>query len=57
MTRIIRSDADVAEGAAWLAEQEPRFAHALSRTGPLPLRLRPDGFAGLLDIIIGQQVI
>ena len=29
---------------------------ALARTGPLPLRLRPPGFAGLLDIIVGQQV-
>ncbi|NUH64442.1 DNA-3-methyladenine glycosylase 2 family protein [Sulfitobacter sp. S0837] len=48
--------ADVAEGARWLAQSEPRFAAALERTGPLPLRLRPPGFAGLLDIIVGQQV-
>lgn len=54
--RIIRSDADVAEGAAWLAGVEPRFAHALSLTGPLPLRRRDDGFAALLDAIISQQV-
>ncbi|WP_411975210.1 DNA-3-methyladenine glycosylase family protein [Sulfitobacter faviae] len=52
----ITCDADVAEGAAWLAEREPRFAMALSKTGPLPLRLRPSDFAGLLDIIVGQQV-
>lgn len=52
----ITCDADVAEGASWLAEAEPRFAMALSQTGPLPLRLRPPGFAGLLDIIVGQQV-
>lgn len=52
----ITCDADVAEGAAWLAEAEPRFAMAFARTGPLPLRLRPPGFAGLLDIIVGQQV-
>ena len=52
----ITCDADVAEGAAWLADAEPRFAMALTRTGPLPLRLRPPGFAGLLDIIVGQQV-
>lgn len=56
MNRIIRNDADVAEGAAWLAQAEPRFADVLAQTGPLPLRLRPDGFAGLMDIIIGQQV-
>ncbi|MEW9920708.1 DNA-3-methyladenine glycosylase [Marimonas sp. MJW-29] len=54
--RVIRCEADVAEGAEWLAAREVRFAEALERCGPLPLRLRPDGFAGLLDIIISQQV-
>ena len=54
--RIIESDACVAEGAAWLAAREPRFAHLLDRVGPLPLRRRPDGFAALLDAILGQQV-
>jgi DNA-3-methyladenine glycosylase II len=46
----------VAEGAAWLAAREPQFAWALERTGPLPLRRRDDGFAALLDAILGQQV-
>ena len=54
--RIIHSDACVAEGAAWLAEQDPRFADALRQTGPLPLRLKPDGFAQLLSAIVSQQV-
>ncbi len=54
--RIIRTPDCVAEGAAWLAAQEPRFAHALSLTGPLPLRRRDDGFAALMDAIVGQQV-
>lgn len=54
--QIIRNDDDVAEGAAWLAGSEPRFAQALAETGPLPLRLKPAGFAGLLEIIISQQV-
>ncbi len=54
--RIIRSDACVAEGAAELAAREPRFAHALSLTGPLPLRLREDGFSALLNAIVSQQV-
>lgn len=54
--RIIVGDACVAEGAEWLARKEPRFAHALDLTGPLPLRLRKDGFAALLDAIISQQV-
>jgi len=54
--RIIRTDACVAEGAAWLAARDPRFAQALARTGPLPLRLRPEGFAELLSAIMSQQV-
>ncbi len=54
--RIIRTDDDVAEGAAWLAAREPRFVPVLAQTAPLPLRLRPDGFGGLLDVIISQQV-
>ncbi|MBL3704577.1 DNA-3-methyladenine glycosylase 2 family protein [Sulfitobacter sp. BDSS02] len=54
--RIILGDACVAEGAAWLAEKDPRFAKALRQTGPLPLRLRADGFAELLSAIVSQQV-
>ncbi|MCB2116886.1 MAG: DNA-3-methyladenine glycosylase 2 family protein [Rhodobacteraceae bacterium] len=54
--RLIETDACVAEGAAWLAAREPRFAALLERTGPLPLRRHPDGFAALLDAILGQQV-
>lgn len=53
--RIIQSDACVAEGAAWLVKAEPRFAVALE-DGPLPLRRKPDGFAPLLNAIVGQQV-
>ena len=54
--RIIETDVDVAEGAAWLAAQDPALAHALEVAGPLPLRRRPDGFAALLNAIVGQQV-
>ena len=54
--RIIETEADVAEGAAWLAAAEPRFAAALELTGPLPLRRRPDGFATLFGAIVSQQV-
>ena len=54
--RIIKSDACLAEGADWLSKHEPRFAEALDQTGPLPLRLKPDGFAELLSAIISQQV-
>lgn len=54
--RIIIGPECVAEGAAWLAAREPRFAHALSLTGPLPLRRREDGFRALLSAIVSQQV-
>lgn len=54
--RIIQTETDVAEGAAWLAAREPRFAHVLQVTGPWPLRRREDGFAALRDAILGQQV-
>lgn len=54
--RIIETEACVAEGAEWLAQTEPRFAHALELTGPLPLRRRPDGFDQLLGAIVSQQV-
>ena len=54
--RIIETPACVAEGATFLAEVEPRFARALELTGPLPLRLRKDGYAALLDAIVSQQV-
>lgn len=56
ISRIIETEDDVAEGAAWLAQAEPRFASALAETGPLPLRRRPGGFENLLNAIIGQQV-
>lgn len=54
--RIIEGPDCVAEGAAWLAGREPAFARAMEMTGPLPLRRQPDGFAALLDAIVGQQV-
>jgi len=54
--RIIETPGCVAEGAAWLAAQDPRLARALDQTGPLPLRRRPDGFAQLLSAIVSQQV-
>ena len=54
--RIIKSHECVAEGAEFLADLSPEFRDALSATGPLPLRLRKDGFAALLDAIVSQQV-
>lgn len=54
--RIIHTDEDIAEGAAWLAGRDPILAAAYTATGPLPLRRRPDGFAQLLSAIVSQQV-
>ena len=54
--RIIKNPIDVRQGAEWLARAEPRFAALLEQTGPLPLRLKPQGFKALLEIIVSQQV-
>lgn len=54
--RIIETDDDVAEGAAWLARRCDRLAWALDQTGPLPLRRRAGGFPALLQAICGQQL-
>lgn len=53
---LVTGPADVAEGAAWLVQAEPRFQTVLDVVNPLPLRLKPPGFATLIDIIISQQV-
>ena len=54
--RIIRTADCISEGLEHLAEMEPRFARAAEMTGTVPLRLRKDGFAALLDAIVSQQV-
>lgn len=54
--RIIETDECVTEGAMWLADACPRMSYAMTETGPLPLRRRPDGFAQLLSAIVSQQV-
>ncbi|TFL18269.1 DNA-3-methyladenine glycosylase family protein [Jannaschia formosa] len=55
MRRIETAD-DLARGAAELARIDPRLAPALALCAPLPLRRKPDGFATLLEAIVGQQV-
>ena len=54
--RIITSDACVEEGMTFLGRLDSRFADLRAQTGPLPLRLRPGGFAALAKAIVGQQV-
>lgn len=53
---IIETESDIKTGAAWLAAREPRFAHAMTLTGPLPLRRREGGFPALLKTICSQQL-
>lgn len=54
--RIIRTQADVDEGAVWLAARDPALARAVALCGPLPLRRTEDGFQHLLSKIVSQQV-
>ncbi|MEM6727938.1 MAG: DNA-3-methyladenine glycosylase 2 family protein [Pseudomonadota bacterium] len=54
--RVITSDACVAEGAAYLSAECAEMARAYALTAPLPLRLRPEGFAQLLSAIMSQQL-
>lgn len=54
--RIIETEADLAEGAAWLSNTCPHMAQAYAATGPLRLRRRGGGFEALLSAIVSQQV-
>ncbi|WBU64611.1 DNA-3-methyladenine glycosylase family protein [Paracoccus aerodenitrificans] len=53
--RLIETDADLAEGAAHLSSVCPVWAGVLPEL-TLPLRRRSDGFAAILDAVIGQQI-
>jgi DNA-3-methyladenine glycosylase II len=48
--------ADLELAIATLARQDPRLGPILSATGMPPLRRREPGFAGLAQIIVGQQL-
>lgn len=56
MTTHIHTEADLERGIAALIALDPRWAPALERTGRPPLRRRDGGFAGLAQIIMGQQL-
>jgi len=56
MSHRIDTEADLAIGTTALMAADPRLASLLERTGPLPLRRRADGFAGLASIIVSQQL-
>jgi DNA-3-methyladenine glycosylase II len=56
MSRIIETQADIAEGARALAGECEHMAGVYALTGEPPLCRRPPGFAGLARIITGQQL-
>jgi DNA-3-methyladenine glycosylase II len=56
MSFFIHTEADLDTGIAYLVETDPRFGHVLSVAGRPPLRRRADGFAGLISIIVSQQL-
>jgi DNA-3-methyladenine glycosylase II len=56
MARLIDTEQDLHEGLAALIARDPRFAAIRLRAGPPPLRRRPGGFAGLISIVVSQQL-
>jgi DNA-3-methyladenine glycosylase II len=54
--RVIESEADIAEGLAWLVRRDRRLKPVLRVAGTVPLRRAEPGFAGLARVVIGQQV-
>jgi len=54
--RVIESERDIAAGLDYLAKRDRRLRRVIEVAGPVPLRRRPGGFAGLARIVVGQQV-
>ena len=54
--QLIRDASDLARGCAHLARVCPVWARVLPELGPLPLRLRADGFAAIASAIVSQQI-
>lgn len=54
--RIIDSEADIAEGLEYLGRRDRRLRKVIRIAGPVPLRRRAPGFAGLARIVVGQQL-
>jgi len=52
----LRTQADLERAITTLARQDPRLREVLATTGLPTLRRRPPGFAGLAQIIVGQQL-
>jgi DNA-3-methyladenine glycosylase II len=56
VTTHIHTEPDLERGIAALIKLDPRWAPVVARTGRPPLRRREGGFAGLAQIIMGQQL-
>jgi len=56
MHRLIDTEADIAAGLDVLFAIDPRLAEVAAVAGPLPLRRRPGGFAGIASIVVSQQL-
>jgi DNA-3-methyladenine glycosylase II len=56
MTSRIITEADLDFALASLIGADARFKQALALAGRPPLRKRPDGFAGLVAIVVSQQL-
>jgi len=56
MNHRIHTESDLDTAIASLVQADPRFAGALALAGRPPLRRRPDGFAGLAQIVVSQQL-
>lgn len=54
--RVISNETDIEEGLAALLVLDPRLVAIAREAGPVPLRLREPGFAGLAHIIVSQMV-
>jgi DNA-3-methyladenine glycosylase II len=52
----IDTEADVATGLEALIAADPRLVEIAAVAGPLPLRRRPGGFAGIAGIVVSQQL-
>src|SRR5215475_3094456 len=56
MSFYIHTEADLDVALAGLTATDPRMIEILSVAGRPPLRRRPDGFAGLVSIVVAQQL-
>ena len=55
--RTITTEADVAEGLAFLARRDRRLKKVIRAAGPVPLRRAPDGLEGLARIVVAAVVV